>query len=122
LAIATLPLNMERRAFSSGSFASAILPSSSLSTALSMRLTKKLATLAMRATSPPFAAIGFDGPFVDALREQQSNIDVDAFGGEGADGGRPASVAGTLIIKFLRSSSPHNRLASEMVASVSIAR
>ena len=56
------------------------------STSVSMRLTKKLATLAIWLTSPPLAAncfqpgdVGFRHLLVDFLREQQRDVDVDAF-------------------------------------------
>ena len=64
----------------------------SLSTATSMRLTKKLATLAILPGSPPCATqifkpreIGLDDLFIDLLREQQRDVDVDAFADELAD-------------------------------------
>ena len=64
----------------------------SLSTATSMRLTKKLATLATLPGSPPCATrcfepgeIGLDDLFVDLLREQQRDVDVDALADELAD-------------------------------------
>ena len=58
-----------------------------------MRLTKKLATLAILPGSPPSrdqvfkpGQIGFDDVFIDLLREQQRDVDVDAFADELADG------------------------------------
>jgi len=51
--MATLPFSAASRSFSEGSLARAIFSSRCLSTALSMRLTKKLATLATCEGSPP---------------------------------------------------------------------
>ncbi len=56
------------------------------STSVSMRLMKKLATLAILLTSPPFLRellqagdVGFRHLLVDVLREEQGDVDVDAF-------------------------------------------
>ena len=64
----------------------------SLSTATSMRLTKKLATLAILLAIAALRdqmfeprQIGFDDLLIDLLREQQRDVDVDAFADELAD-------------------------------------
>ena len=89
------PLARPARAFSAGSLACAIFSSSCLSTALSMRLTKKLATLATCEGSPPcrdvlFEAreIGFGDLLIDLLREQQRDVDADAFADQMLDRGQ----------------------------------
>ncbi len=71
--------------------------SMSLSTAMSMRLTKKLATLAIPG-SPPCATsssrprqIRLDHLFIDLLREQQRDVDVDAVGDELANRRQPGA-------------------------------
>ena len=94
-AIATLPFSALRRSFSLGSLAFAIFSSSCLSTALSIRLTKKLATLATREGSPPPATsfsrpveIGFRHLAIDLLREQQRDVDADAFADQMFDRGQ----------------------------------
>ena len=95
-----------------------------------MRLTKKLATLAIRETSPPLRGqrleagqIGLGDLLIDLLREQQRDVDVDALADQVADRRQalPASP-GTLIIRFGRSTARHSRRASAMVPSVSLAR
>ena len=97
-----------------------------------MRLTKKLATLAMRSIGDlgarPRRAIlePFDERARDRLvhvaPEQQRDVDVDAVGRQrAAPPGRPAPVPGTLIIRLGRATTSHRWRASATVAFVSFA-
>ena len=66
-----------------------------------MRLMKKLATLAMRLTSPPLLANCFRPAMyasatllIHVLREEQRHVDIDAFADELLDRGNPFRRAG----------------------------
>ncbi len=128
LAIAALPCSARRRAASSGELAAFAFSSSCLSMTVSMRLTKKLATLASLEMSFPSAA-RFSSPAMYAsatfsyadcanssvtLMLMPSLISV-------WNAGTPSGVPGTLIITFGRSISPHSRRASSCVPCVSSA-
>ena len=83
---------------------------------------KKLATLAILLTSPPLAAncfqagdVGFGHLLVNILREEQRDVDVDAFADSCWIAGMPSAVPGILIITFSRPTAFHSRRASSIV-------
>ena len=80
-----------------------------------MRLMKKLATLATLLTSPPPADVDFEcidvslrNLFIHVLREQQRDVDVDAFAQHLANRRNSRRrVPGILIITFSRATAFH---------------
>ena len=67
--------------------------------------------------------VGFGHLLVNLLREQQRDIDVDAFADQLAGiAGMPSAVPGILIITFSRPTAFHSRRASSIVPLVSRAR
>ena len=96
---------------------------------MSTRLTKKLATLAIRSTGLPGAhavletrEVRFDHRIVRFDREEERHVDVEPLGDErAASPFAPAAVPGTLIITFGRSTIAQRRFASATVASASCA-
>ena len=99
------------------------------SIAESIRLTKKLATLATRLRSPLLAA-SFSRParYASATRSyascEKSNVTLTLMPSpiNCWMAGMPSPVAGTLIITFGRATAFHNRRASSRVPCVSCAR
>ena len=100
----------------------------SASIAVSIRLMKKLATLATRFTSPPPHA-NLSSPamyacrhlLVGVLREQQRHVDVDAFADQLLNGGNALRRRRNLDHQVVAADCRHNRRASSSVPAVSYA-
>ena len=128
-AMAALPFKASSRCLPSASRAPAMRRSSTLSTAVSMRLTKTLATEATFLRSCPFAARSFrPSMYARAVASQSANeksvvmLTFRPSAIRRRTALTPASVPGTLIMTLSRARSFQSRSASRTVPSVSWAR